>query len=150
MSTERGGEEVFAYGTLLVPEVMEALLGRTVPSAPARLAGFACYRVRGAVFPAALESSGREIRGRLYRGLDPPTLALLDRFEGDLYQRRRLTVELGGGESAAWVYLLAADRSGLLTDEPWSLAEFVQLHLLAYLRGCRAFRSARMGEVGRA
>lgn len=132
---------VFAYGTLEIPAVMEAVTGRRFPAREASVRGFARWRLRGRVFPAAAPEPGAVLAGRLYEGVDPATLACLDRFEGRLYERRRVPVQLaGGGERSAEIYLLAAGRRGELLAEPWDRAGFVAQHLGAYLESCAAFR----------
>ena len=38
---------VFTYGTLMIPEVMEAVAGHVPNSVPATARGYAAYRIRG-------------------------------------------------------------------------------------------------------
>ena len=42
----------FVYGSLLAPEVLDALLGRVPDRTPATLPGFVRRRIKDAVFPA--------------------------------------------------------------------------------------------------
>lgn len=147
---------VFAYGTLEVPAVMEAVTGRRFRSREAELAGFVRRRLRGRIYPGAIEWPGSRIAGRLYEGVAAPTLTRLDRFEGSLYERREVTVLVGsGGEARAELYVLSPAGRGELLEEPWDPGEFVRLHLDAYLRSCAAFRageearSAGRGEPAR-
>ena len=146
---------VFAYGTLAVPAVMEAVTGRGFEAREAELAGFARRRLRGRIYPGAVESPGSRVTGRLYEGVDDATLARLDRFEGALYERREVPVLVRGGRGArAVLYVVAAAHRGELLEEPWDPGEFATVHLAAYLRGCAAFRareearSASRGEPG--
>jgi gamma-glutamylcyclotransferase (GGCT)/AIG2-like uncharacterized protein YtfP len=133
----------FAYGTLALPEVMQALTGRRFASGAAVLPGFARYRVRGRVYPGVVAEPGGETAGRLYAGLDAATLALLDRFEGELYERRGLPVRTGAGGSArAEVYVVRETLLGALSREPWSLEDFAARELARYLEACRAFHAA--------
>jgi gamma-glutamylcyclotransferase (GGCT)/AIG2-like uncharacterized protein YtfP len=138
---------IFAYGTLLVPEVMEAVTGRSFPAREAEVAGFARRRLRGRIYPAAIERAGSHLAGRLYEAVDPATLARLDRFEGPLYERREVFVTAaGGGGTRAELYVLAPAHRGELLEEPWDLGTFSSRHLGAYLRGCAGFRA---GEEAR-
>jgi gamma-glutamylcyclotransferase (GGCT)/AIG2-like uncharacterized protein YtfP len=143
---------LFAYGTLMVPAVMEAVTGRRFPERAAVLRGFARHRLRGRLYPAVVEAAGAVLEGRLYEGIDAATLARLDRFEGRLYQRRRVTVEPAPGVTApADLYVLADSRRAELLAEPWDAAAFVARHLGPYLRSCEAFRAsdqARAEERG--
>jgi hypothetical protein len=86
----------FVYGTLMNPQVVSTLLGRSwspqeeAAILPARLYGHARHRVQGHVFPATIPTKNQDdfVEGLLL----PPTLSslemsLLDYFEGDEYRR---------------------------------------------------------------
>jgi gamma-glutamylcyclotransferase (GGCT)/AIG2-like uncharacterized protein YtfP len=133
---------VFTYGTLAIPSVMEAVTGHRFRSRETELDGFVRLRLRGRIYPAAIERPGSRIAGRVYEDVDPATLARLDRFEGRSYERREAPVLLpGGGEVPANLYVLAPAGHGELLEEPWDPAEFARVHLAAYLRSCAAFRA---------
>jgi gamma-glutamylcyclotransferase (GGCT)/AIG2-like uncharacterized protein YtfP len=133
---------VFAYGTLELPAVMAAVTGRRFPEREAELPGFARHRLRGRIYPAAIEAPGARVAGRLYEDVDGATLARLDRFEGPLYERREVAVlARGGGELRAQLYVLAEARRGELLAEPWDPAEFARVHLADYLLSCASFRA---------
>ena len=139
---------LFAYGTLELPAVLEALTGRQFASEPALLAGFARFRLRGQPFPGAIPSPSASTPGRLYHGLDARSLALLDDFEGELYERQRVEVQsAAGGLRTAFAYVLAAAHAALLSSEPWQRERFEAEQLPGYLRRCHAFRrrAARSG-----
>jgi gamma-glutamylcyclotransferase (GGCT)/AIG2-like uncharacterized protein YtfP len=135
-------EAVFVYGTLLLPEVIEAVTGRAGAARPARLAGFARRRLAGRSFPGLVADPRAEVRGALHEGLDAAALAALDRFEGELYERVRVRVELeDGGGASAWTYTLSPLGRPLVTGDAWDLADFAARDLDAFLAGCRAFRA---------
>jgi gamma-glutamylcyclotransferase (GGCT)/AIG2-like uncharacterized protein YtfP len=128
---ERGGAAgVFCYGTLEDPERMRAITGRVFAAEPAVLDGFARYRVRGRPYPGAVPEAGAQSRGTLYRGVDAASLASLDRYEGDAYERHLVRVHTAVGERSAWVWLLRPERAHELSGEPWDRDAF-----LAGLRG---------------
>ena len=121
---------LFAYGTLLVPEVMERVAGRGFPAERAVLVGWRRRLLRGATYPGLVPAAGERVEGLLYDGLDAGALARIDRFEGALYERRELPVVLGSGENrAAFVYVLRPEHRGLVTELPWNEAEFRARHL---------------------
>lgn len=144
--------DVFAYGTLEIPAVMEAVTGRRFAGREARVAGFARHRLRDRIYPAAVPAPGAVLAGRLYEGVDAATLARLDRYEGRLYARRPVLAELPeGGTRAAEIYLLAEGQHGLLLPEAWDRAAFLARHLGSYLESCAAFRAGdEAREAGRA
>jgi len=131
---------LFAYGTLMLPEVMEVVAGRRFASRPAELRGWRRRRLRGAVYPAVVPAAGEVTAGVLFEELDHATLARLDRFEGEPYERRLLRVVPESGTGCeAFVYVLRPARQALLSDEPWDETEFRVRQLARYLAGCRAF-----------
>jgi gamma-glutamylcyclotransferase (GGCT)/AIG2-like uncharacterized protein YtfP len=132
----------FAYGTLVLPEVMEAVTGRAFAGRPALLRGFARRRLLGRSFPGLVEERDAATAGVLYDGVDAATLATLDRFEGPLYERAAVAVELDRGTRAAcWVYRLAPAAQSLVRAETWELAGFGADERAAFLAECRAFRA---------
>ncbi len=129
---------VFAYGTLIFPTVIEAVLGRLPEAVPARLDGHTRLRMRGAVYPGAIARAGSSVQGRLYAGLDAAALARLDAFEGDAYERVELPVHTPAGPARAHVYRVRDTDRELLCDEPWDPAGFERAHLPAFRAAIRA------------
>lgn len=137
---------VFAYGTLLFAEVMEAVAGARYPSEDAVLGGYRRFRVRERAYPGVVAAAGAETVGRLYRGLTLTALERLDHFEGDLYERRRLPVHRADGSATeAFVYVIPEARRDALTEEPWDVAAFARQHLDRYLAAGR--RQHRADDV---
>ena len=131
---------VFSYGTLMLAEVMELVAGRLFARRAAALAGFRRLGLREQVYPALVPVRGETLDGVLWEALDPPALARIDRFEGPLYERQRLPVEVANGEiRSAFVYVLRPEHAGLLTDAAWDEATFRARHLADFLVACRAF-----------
>lgn len=112
---------LFAYGTLMNPEVWARVTGRTFRCAPATLQGYAVRRLHGHDFPGILPVPGQSARGLVYFDLDDDTLARLDAYEDDFYQRTVLTVELCGSRTAeeAGVYLIQPPFHAIVAPEPW-------------------------------
>ncbi|GAB4239731.1 MAG: hypothetical protein Kow00109_14590 [Acidobacteriota bacterium] len=125
-------ERLFAYGTLMFADVLRAVLGRVIPGDAAVLEGFVRRRVRGTIYPGIVPGSGT-VKGVLYEGLQPADWILLDRFEGDEYQRERVAVLKAGAADpvACWTYVYRTEWAGRLEGEwapeglePRILAEF--------------------------
>jgi len=130
------GSRVFAYGTLEVGELVEALVARRLPGEPAVLRGWARSMVRGTHHPGIAPQAGSETTGTLYSGVDAAALAALDRFEGELYERREVEVEIAGGaRRGALVWVVRAELRHVLTGEPWDRERFVADHLREWLAG---------------
>lgn len=120
--------------------MLEIVAGRRFAAEPARLAGFRRSALTGAVYPAVLPAPGAMTDGLVYAGLDATALARIDRFEGELYERRVLGLVLvSGAHCEAFVYVLRPEHFALATDADWDLEAFRERHLRAYLASCRAF-----------
>jgi gamma-glutamylcyclotransferase (GGCT)/AIG2-like uncharacterized protein YtfP len=135
---------IFVYGTLQIDAVMQAVTGRRFEGAPATLDGYTRRRLRERTYPAVVPEADARTEGVVFRGLDDDALARLDVFEDVLYERLRLPVRTGDAQTEdAWVYVLAAEHAGWLSDEPWDLDEFVREHGDAFLAACREEAVAR-------
>lgn len=135
-----GPARLFAYGTLMLPEVMEVVAGRRGGALPAVLRDHRRRLIRGAVYPALLPAAGESVAGVLWEGLDAGALGRLDRFEGPLYERALLRVTLASGEEReAFVYRLLPAHHTLASGEEWDEADFRARSLGAFLAACRAF-----------
>src|SRR3954470_18740888 len=87
---QRDGLALFAYGTLTFGAVVEALLGRRPPVAPAVVPGWRAARRPGRPYPGLVPAPGGQAAGLLLFGLTPPEWAVLDSWEGDPYLVRRV------------------------------------------------------------
>lgn len=135
---------LFTYGTLQHPRIWQAVVGRTFPTVAARLDGYSIFRVQDAVYPGVLESPGTTtVRGLVHLGVDAGSVATLDRFEDDFYTRTAVRVRCRDGrELDAQAYVILPEQRATLTDEPWSMEQFVALgHVETFL--------ARYGGFGR-
>lgn len=129
---------VFVYGSLLVPAVVRAVLGRTPAAAPAALHDYRRCSLRGPAYPALLRAPGRCTRGAVIE-LAPAELRRLDRYEDDFYIRRPVTVALDDGSSVrAQTYVLSARHRRLAGPRAWSLGTFASRHALRSLRRARS------------
>ena len=133
---------LFAYGTLQLPDILEAVLGLRWQGAPALLPGYARYRVRGKPYPAIVPEPGGNVAGLLYPGVRAAELEHLDRYEGELYERHALSVRVDGATRAAVAYVLGEQHRALLSNESWELGAFEREHLTEYLRTISGTRRA--------
>jgi gamma-glutamylcyclotransferase (GGCT)/AIG2-like uncharacterized protein YtfP len=118
---------VFTYGTLMFPEVWQAIVAREFTAMEGTAAGYAIYRVRDAVYPGIVAAGERDrVRGVVYLDVDHASLARLDLFEGDFYTRQSVWVDCADGERrAADAYVVPTENRSVLTDECWDRAKFV-------------------------
>lgn len=81
---------LFAYGTLRDPELLAAVLGRSLRPGtiyPARAPGFNAVHYPNRIYPALVRVPGGAAEGVLITGLSPFERDLLDAYEGDEYRR---------------------------------------------------------------
>ena len=74
---------VFTYGSLMFPEVINALLHRNdYQSCAASLTGYTRLKVKDAVYPGLVKSLGSTVEGVLYLNVEEEDLQILNSFEG--------------------------------------------------------------------
>jgi gamma-glutamylcyclotransferase (GGCT)/AIG2-like uncharacterized protein YtfP len=128
-------KSLFAYGSLQLPEVLQAVLGRTLTGVPAQLEDYRCCRLRGRSFPGVRPVAGAVCSGVLYRRVPADSWPFLDAFEDDFYRRLSLPVRVeGGGRETAEVYVVGEEYWGMMLDEPWDLGQFRERSLQRFLR----------------
>jgi len=129
---------LFAYGTLLFPEVLRVVTGRALDARPATLDRHRRHRVVGEIFPAVIEAGDDDrVVGALYDGLTGDDWRRLDRFEGDLYDRRVVVVRCGGARVEAQTYVLGAAARHRLDARAWDPEAFALEHLAGFLERIR-------------
>lgn len=135
---------LFAYGTLQFPRILEAVCGQRAAGVPATLRGYRCEGVRGVVYPAIIRSSGEQVDGLLWRGLTTTALGLLDAFEGAEYRRvtGRVRTRCGAAVPALF-YVAAPVLRARLDGRSWDARRFAASGLPAYAARCRRERSIR-------
>ena len=103
---------VFTYGTLMFPEVWQAVVGRQFSTVAATASGYAIYRVRDAVFPGIVAAGERDkVHGVVYLDVDAASLARLDLFEDDFYRRETLSLICDDGHQRAADAYVVPDES---------------------------------------
>lgn len=117
--------DLFFYGSLRHPPLLEIVLGRLPRMQVAQLPDHAVYWAEGQGFPMIVPEPGGVAKGVLVQGLGEADIARLDYYEGafsfDLSPRE---VRLQGGVARALVYFPKAAHwhCGAL----WSLADWVR------------------------
>ena len=133
---------LFAYGTLQLPDVLQAVTGQRRAGTPALLTGFRRFRVPGKPYPAIVADPTGTVPGLLIEGVSATELERLDYYEGELYERLELPVKTDTAEVLALSYVLGPAHLALVAQEPWDLQAFEREHLASYL--------ARLGHTRRA
>ena len=131
-------QHFFAYGTLIVPSVMQAVCGTSYQFTAASLDGYTRFALKGKSYPAIVKDADSMVDGILYLDIDNEALKRLDYFEGKEYQRVVVQPALESGKKVeAFTYLLSPAHAALLTNQPWNLKKFKDSELDQYLKNAR-------------
>lgn len=135
--------DLFAYGTLRFPDVLEALLGRIPEHSPGIVEGWRVAALDGRVYPVLVPGEGAA-GGVLISGLTDEEWRVIDAYEDDFYALERLTLVDG---RQGWAYLtrdgtaLTRDGTAALPVD-WSPGDFTTRHLGTFASRCRSWRSS--------
>ena len=133
-------DALFTYGTLQIPEVMEAVAGQVLSWVEAEAPGFTQFRFTDRIYPGMVAREGATTPGRVYTALSRQAWELLDRFEDPIYRRNLIEVcRADGSKMTAHAYVLPVDQQHLLSSEVWQMDWFIQTHLEGYVSRCRVF-----------
>lgn len=128
---------LFAYGTLIFPEVMHAVCGFVPEFVAGELEGFQRYHFREELYPGLIEESGKMVAGVVYKDLSFDIWQKLDRFEGEVYERICRRVRVGEQEALeAELYVIPFARRELLSKRLWSPSEFRRTSLENFVEFC--------------
>ena len=116
---------LFAYGTLIDPEIMRRAACELPRRGWGTLRDYERRALKGKSYPGLREQSGSFVRGVVYFDVSRPAWERLDRFEGDRYAKKEVTVLLDDGSTAlAWVYLTTPLFLCELSEDGWDYEEF--------------------------
>lgn len=126
---------LFAYGTLMFPQIIRTVIDRVPSSVSAVAHGYARLEVTGQSFPGMIEAAstpGATVSGMLYENLTPEEWQLLNDYESAFYVLSEIQVERDGHSVPALTYLVVPSERGLLSDSPWEEDVFRKKYLPTY------------------
>ncbi len=125
---------LFAYGTLLHPDVRSVVLGDdTKPSVTtATLRNHACLKLPDESYPVLAYQPGSVATGCLIGSLSEHAWARIDFFESDEYRLTPIQVDTPTGPMQTWCYGAGKVMPG--AKEPWDLEVWQTHHLSAFLK----------------
>ncbi|QEY31104.1 gamma-glutamylcyclotransferase [Synechococcus sp. RSCCF101] len=119
-------DALFVYGSLMCADIFERVSGVPARLEPAELPGYRRWSVRGEDYPAIVPDPPAVVAGRLVRALPAAAWPRLDRFEGELYRRCSVRVQLPGGRALpAQAYVLDPAERHRLDAPHWSFEAFL-------------------------
>jgi gamma-glutamylcyclotransferase (GGCT)/AIG2-like uncharacterized protein YtfP len=126
-----GGREkvkgLFTYGTLMCDDIMRSVAGCSLPHTHAVLPNFRRYTVKGEVYPALVVHKGDRVEGVVYHDIPDTAWFRLDRFEGEMYERRLVNVVLPDGSAeTVYTYVIRPEFEGRLDSTEWDFDTFLR------------------------
>jgi gamma-glutamylcyclotransferase (GGCT)/AIG2-like uncharacterized protein YtfP len=132
---------LFVYGTLMIPSVMDAVAARKFRFVDAVLRGYARFTVKGESYPGIVPVPDAVTEGIVYLDVDELSFKRLDAFEGDLYQRTSISVETEKGEMFnAETYTIKREYRDCLSTKKWNVKEFSRKNLETFLKTYSGFQ----------
>ncbi len=126
--------DLFCYGTLQSPMVMKAVTGQNFSGKKARLDNWVRYRVHQSEYPGILPQNNAQVPGVVFFSIDPETLAKLDEFEGEKYERIKVTVTLeDGGTHQVQVFAIRREYRHMLSQDSWDFDRFLEKGLARFI-----------------
>ena len=135
-------DSLFAYGTLMCEDIMAEVSGCRLSFATGRLKGYCRRSVKGEPFPGLIPDATGIVDGIVYRGVPDPAWVRLDRFEGEMYLRREVRVELSDGNViSAATYIVHPEYLNHLDASDWDFEVFLRNDKTRFQKGYRGYRT---------
>jgi len=133
----------FTYGSLMWADIWASVCGREHAAVDAELRSYARRPVRGQDYPGlAVAGADAVVAGRLYLDVDEASLARLDAFEGEEYERVTVTVQLGDGRGQeAFCYLFRGGFADRLLPGDWDPTAFEREGKARFIAAYAGFRT---------
>jgi gamma-glutamylcyclotransferase (GGCT)/AIG2-like uncharacterized protein YtfP len=133
-------ENLFAYGTLMCEDIMLEVGGCLPAVARGTLQGYFRSSVKNEHYPGILRDDRGAVDGIVYMNIPDCAWERLDKFEGEMYSREPVRVELTNGFSLeASAYVMKPDYYGSLLMEEWSFSEFLKTGKRDFLKKYKGF-----------
>lgn len=132
---------VFTYGSLMFSPVWDAVVLGNYRATSAVLEGHARRRIVNDSYPVAFPSDANEtIIGMLYHDVSNEDIKRLDFFEGEYYQRSKVSVRLNNANLVkAEVYLINPRYRHLVSEMPWDPDNFQERCLSEFMSAYEGF-----------
>lgn len=123
---------IFTYGSLMYPEIFEAVAGQSLNNKPAKLLNWRRHQLQGESYPAATPCVGHQLEGVVWFNVSAQALTRLDTFETSSYAREPVQIRTSDGAMHSAHIYRWLDLTRLL-DEDWSTHTFETQHLKHFL-----------------
>lgn len=133
---------LFVYGSLIIPDVLDALLGRRPRQVEASLPGWSARCLRGVAYPGLVADASSSAAGLVLDDLTAREIALIDDWESDFYERERVHPLVDGRPIEADAYVLPAHEIGRHAEPREWTVDVLRPELDDFCAQTRVFRDA--------
>lgn len=131
-------KHLFTYGTLMCKDIMEHISGCHLCPLAGVLRGYSRRSVKGEPYPAILANHTGHVEGLIYKDVPNRAWKLLDQFEGHMYARHSVQINLDSGVTMpADTYVIQPAYLDRLTTSDWNFSEFLRKHKESFQRDYR-------------
>ena len=123
---------LFAYGTLMFPDVIRSVIGRVPASRSGVIKGYRRLEVAGESFPGLVKGDDESVEGLVYLEISKEEWDCLTAFEDDFHELQQVTVDCLGTGVRALAYIVPPSRKSLLSDKAWNPDAFREKHLAGF------------------
>ncbi len=132
---------LFAYGTLMCEDIMAEVSGCRLSFVTGTLKGFCRRAVKGEQFPALIPDGTGIVDGIIYLDLPDKAWERLDRFEGRMYDRRKVEVVFDDGTVLPTAtYVVHSGYEDRLEPHEWDFERFLLNGKARFQKGYRGYR----------
>jgi gamma-glutamylcyclotransferase (GGCT)/AIG2-like uncharacterized protein YtfP len=125
-------QNIFIFGTLLSPGILEKLTGKSWKTSSAVLFGYKRYCVKNRDYPAIIKQEDSKTVGLFIENMDDLSLAVVSFYEGDEYEKEKVTVTLNEKSVPALTFVWV-NGNECLENREWDLQYFEKTSLENYL-----------------
>lgn len=123
-------------------DIMVEVSGCHLSHVPGILKGYSRRSVRGEHYPAIVPDNESIVEGVVYRNVPNSVWDRLDRFEGEMYKRQPVDVELNDGEMLyAETYVIQPVYLNRLDRSDWDFNDFITTGKASFQRHYKGYRS---------
>ncbi len=136
-------KNLFAYGTLMCEDDHGRRLGlSSAAPMPGILKGYSRWSVKGEPYPALIQDEKNLVEGVVYRNAPDSAWDRLDAFEGEMYERRLVRIDLDGVTTLlAMTYVVRPEFLDHLEKSGWDFAQFLRSGKAGFQNDYKRYRS---------
>ena len=125
-------QNIFVYGTLLSPEIITKLTGKTFKTTPAVLSGYKKYCVKDFDYPAVIQIDDSITSGMVLENVDDYSLYVISFYEGNEYEKLKVNINLNDESKEVLVFVWVKGQE-LLENKEWDFHHFQKNKLKYYI-----------------